>query len=311
MTIVDPSHPKAQMAFSHGGSSSASDAEPPPVYSGPSTVPAGSNPPNHFANSTTTTDAFAPEPISSLNPEVAKKLSREARESGHEVADFGFAYNNLRAGELPPTSFAEGEVRPTYSLDKWGNIVSHDAALNNSPVALLRFLRLHCSSPPTLTVNIRGTHTEKRTETTYENHNGRRRARTETRDVEVEDFAFAIDAGPCVEQGLGKVVRGGGALRGVMYEVGGWEVAHRGGAWRVRERKEGEVDHVPKIRSRREGSIRLPVEPDEEEGKVEPSRWKIPGLRELRGLDHAKHERESRGFPGFVRTSLALPYHVK
>ncbi|KAK4704966.1 hypothetical protein P7C70_g1250, partial [Phenoliferia sp. Uapishka_3] len=322
MTIVDPSHPKAHMAFSRSGSGSHDDAEPPPVYAAAPSSSSGATEPlfdhpfdgsNQIIASNSRSEgagaqtnaappAFTPEALSDLNPEVSKKLAREARESGHEVGDYGFdpvPGGRLSAGEHLPT-FAEGDVRPTYSIDSTGNIVSHDAALNSSPLALLRFLRLHCSSPPTVTIHIRGSHTEKRTETIMENHNGRQRARTETRDVEVEDFSFWIDAGDFVEQGLGKARRGGGGLKGVMYEVGGWEAAHRGGPWRVRERRAGEEDQPACWGRRRHSGIRLPIEREEEEGKSEPSRWKKPGMRELRKLDYLRRERDSRGFPGFV-----------
>ncbi|KAL8292630.1 hypothetical protein RQP46_001242 [Phenoliferia psychrophenolica] len=291
-------------------SASGSAHPPPPPSSSGATEPLFEHP---FDGTSRSSDppSFAPEALADLNPEVSKKLAREARESGHDVADFGFEAapgGSLRAGELPP-NFRDAEVRPTYSIDSAGDIVSHDATLNSSPVALLRFLRLHSSSPPTLSVHIRGTHTEKRSETNVEMHNGHRRVKTTTRDVEVEDFQFFIDAAQCVEDGLGKALRGGGGLKGVMYEVGGWEAAHRGGAWRTRERKEGEVDPETCAcacgtgvhrRPRRERGIRLPIDPEEEEGKAEPSRYVKPGVREIRRLDKARRERDSRGFPGFV-----------
>lgn len=190
------------MAFSTGGSSSHDDDLPPPSYEGPSNPPAppsssGATEPlfehpfDGTGSSSGRSDAgFSPEALADLNPEVSKKLAREARESGHDVGDYGFDRAPGGAGEMLPT-FGEAEVRPVYNLDGAGNIVryafwsfrrandltadhasilSHDAALNSSPVALLRFLRLHASSPPTLSIHIRGTHTEKRTETTFENH---------------------------------------------------------------------------------------------------------------------------------------------
>ena len=87
-----------------------------------------------------------------------------------------------------------------------------------------------------------------------------------------------------------------------MYEVGGWEAAHRGGAWRVRERREGEDEpSAARRRIGRDRGIRLPIEGEEEEGKSVPSRWKKPGVREIRRLDKERRERSSRGFPSFVR----------
>ena len=117
--------------------------------------------------------------------------------------------------------------------------------------------------------------------------------------AQVEDFQFWIDAGQYVEDGLGKAIRGGGGLKGVMYEAGGWEATHRGGPWRVRERQEGEELDRQRRASRHSGRIRLPDE-SEEEGKAEPSRYVKPGIRELRKLDKARWERDSRGLPGFV-----------
>ncbi|KAM0752185.1 hypothetical protein T439DRAFT_379285 [Meredithblackwellia eburnea MCA 4105] len=316
MTIVDPSHPKSQMAFSRSGSASASsngvpDTEPPPQY--------------HLDNPLlASNDLLLPDTnINDLNPEIRKKLTRDANDNDRDIHDYGVHsdHHNLRAGELPPDFAAlEADVRPAYSISSEGDIVTHDSSLNSSPDSLLRFLRLHCTSPPTLTIHVRGHHTERRTETTYENdHNGHRKVRHHTRDVEVEDFEFRIEGGDYVEQGLGKAVRGGGGVRGVMYEVGGWEAAHRGGPWRVRERLVGEEDSASSS-SRRgragQGAIRLPIEPDEEEGQqlgggaagllerkassAGMGRWKRPGVREMRKLDRGRRERDSRGFPGFV-----------
>ncbi|KAL8291845.1 hypothetical protein RQP46_002103 [Phenoliferia psychrophenolica] len=52
-------------------------------------------------------------------------------------------------------TYAEYSYKPTFEIDRKGNIVSHDPVLNSSPVALLSFLQNHSSTPPTITVQIR------------------------------------------------------------------------------------------------------------------------------------------------------------
>lgn len=216
----------------------------------------------------------------------------------------------------PSPDHLKRKIITTWNVDLGDR---HDHLLNTSPTALLRFLRLQgCSSPPSLVIHLRGSHTEKRSETIHETHNGRTRTRTETRDVEVEDFSFSIDAAKFVEQGLGSA-RGVGGVRGVLFDVGGWEAVHRGGKWRTRERREDEYPQA------KEGGIAL-LEDGEEEGaallaeagniqqstgragrnKI-VSKWVRPGIRETRKLDREKRERDSRGFPGFVRECVICP----
>ena len=239
---------------------------------------------------------FEPEPLSSLNPESAKKLALEAQMAGHSAEDYNFTIPALPS--LPPPSFGSAETtdRPQYSLDSHGNITSHSSLLNSSPDALLRFLRLHASSPPSLAVHLRGTHLEKRHETRWEtNKHGRRVQRMESRDEEVEDFQFWIDGSHVVEVGLGRAA-GGGSMRGLIYAALPHECLRRGGAWSQRGLKPEERD---------EGQIRLDEEDEvslQEQGKcaLKHAKWKTPGLRERRRLAKEHLERDRRGLPGFV-----------
>ena len=239
---------------------------------------------------------FEPEPLGSLNPESHKKLALEAQAAGRSAEDYNFAPAPLPS--LPPPSFGSAETadRPQYHIDSSGNITSHSDALNTSPDALLRFIRLHASSPPSLAIHLRGTHLEKRHETRWEtNRKGRRVQRTESRDEEVEDFQFWIDGSDLVEQGLGRAA-GGGSMRGLIYAALPHECLRRGGAWSQRGLKEEEKG---------EGQIRLDEEDElslQEQGKraLKDAQWKTPGLGERRRLAKEHHERDRRGLPGFV-----------
>jgi hypothetical protein len=163
--------------------------------------------------------------------------------------------------------------------------IRHDVTLNSSPLALARFLRLNATAPPSLILNARGSHTERRTETIWTTHNGHRRSRTETKNVEVEDFSFKIDASSYVLQGMGRA-SGGKGTRGIMYEAGEWEAAYRGGAWRSTGSGPG---------------IKLPS--DLEEGREGVSVRKTVRWSEGRRLDKENDERQKRGLPAFVRMS--------
>lgn len=187
---------------------------------------------------------------------------------------------------------------------------SHDPKLNSNPQALLRFLRLHAASPPTFTIHVRGSHMETREVTTWEpNKHGRQKRHTRTVRDEVEDFEFHLDASPCVGDGMGSARGGGGAIRGVLYPVGGWECVRRGGPWATREA-------TPQEMVKQEGGIRLGDAGDEEERmgfgeglaheanrKWREERWRHAGLRARRKLERERRERERRGQPGFVRES--------
>lgn len=145
MTIVDPSHPKAQMAFSVEGDPSTDDSDELPSYDAPSTsgstfnepllsnVNSSSNPYGPLASGSASYAAvassapasapFEPESIADLNPEMRKKLANDARDRGLHIDDYGFGAEPPVA-ELP--SFEETDVgdRPTYSMDRNGNIVT-------------------------------------------------------------------------------------------------------------------------------------------------------------------------------------------
>ncbi|ORY88123.1 hypothetical protein BCR35DRAFT_330332 [Leucosporidium creatinivorum] len=324
MTIVDPSHPKAQMAFSVEGSASPDDGDELPSYDAPSTSGSALTEPlfntpgpssNRYdplasgsyaavaASGAPASAPFEPESIADLNPEMRKKLANDARDRGLQVDDYGF---EPPVAELP--SFEETDVgdRPAYTMDRNGNIVTHDPKLNSDPQALLRFLRLHAASPPTFSVYVRGSHTETREVTTWEvGKHGRQHRRSRHEKQEVEDFEWSINASDCVEQGLGSAKGGGGSIRGVLYPVGGWEVVHRGGPWATREATAHEL-------AKNEGAIRLE---DAEEGvgfaglgdeakkKWKEERWRHASLRARRKLERERREREKRGYPGFTHPS--------
>lgn len=167
----------------------------------------------------------------------------------------------------------------------------HDESLNSSPTALSRFLRLQLSSPPALSVHLRGCHNEIRTTTHYEIVDGIRRAKTKQHDVEVEDFEFTIDARSEVENGLGKA-RGGG-MRGLLYAAEEYESCHRGGIWKTVGRS------LKSSGTEAEGGIRLPT--DDEEGGRGSDKWKITGFRQNLRLDKEKKVRDAKGLPAFIR----------
>lgn len=144
MTIVDPSHPKAQMA---GGSTSADDGESLPSYSqdAPSTAGSAYTEPLFAADSpvegplqpiasgsgsyaTPPAPAlapFEPESIADLNPEMRKKLADDAQRRGLDVNDYGFAVEPPgEGGELPSFEETDQDERPQYTIDRSGNIVS-------------------------------------------------------------------------------------------------------------------------------------------------------------------------------------------
>lgn len=158
-------------------------------------------------------------------------------------------------------------------------------------------MRLQLSSPPALSVHLRGSHNEVRTTTHYELVDGVRRAKTKHQDVEVEDFEFTIDARSEVENGLGKA-RGGG-MRGLLYAAGEYESCHRGGIWKTVGRSFRSSGGV-------EGEIRLPTE--DEEGARGSDKWKITGFRQNLRLGKDKKARDAKGLPAFIRKSDLLKF---
>ncbi|KAF9512630.1 hypothetical protein BS47DRAFT_1394076 [Hydnum rufescens UP504] len=79
-----------------------------------------------------------------------------------------------------------------YSVTSSGDIVSHDAHLNEDGEALYRFLltQLH---PPTFRLHLNGVHEESRTRVITTINNGEERTKTEVDTVRVTDFDFNID----------------------------------------------------------------------------------------------------------------------
>lgn len=129
--------------------------------------------------------------------------------------------------------------------------------------------------------------------------------RNDARIMAVEDFDFFLDASSCVEEGIGSAKGGGGALRGLLYSVGGWEATQRGHAWATREATPADLEAAGAV----EGGIRL-EDADAlelgEAGKKNKTRWARVSLRTRRRLDKDKSEREQRGLPGFIRKSSRL-----
>lgn len=141
MTIIDPSHPKAQMAFSTSSSATPEDDDELPSYSGPSCAFPSTSPAEPYDSTTArqfsvacalpNRDSFNPssfetEEMGTLNPESAKNLSREARERGVQVGDYGFEAEE----RLPEFGESEAGERTLYNLDDDGNIVSCVPALS-------------------------------------------------------------------------------------------------------------------------------------------------------------------------------------
>lgn len=120
MTIIDSSHSKAQEALS---SSRTPDDDELPSYSGPSSSSAAHQFNTSYAlpnRDSFNPSTFETEEMGTLNPESAKKLSREARERGVEVGDYGFEPEE----RLPEFGESEAEERTLYDIDGDGNIVS-------------------------------------------------------------------------------------------------------------------------------------------------------------------------------------------
>lgn len=231
--------------------------------------------------------SFNTERISTLNPEASKKLARESRENDLNELDYGFESNNLNSDGLAPPSFADGDIRPTYFISGSGNLVSHDEVLNSSPTALARFLRLHCTSPPAIEVQLRGSHQETRSSTHHETaSDGSMRSITKTHEVEVEDFQFNINASKEVEVGLGK--SRGGSMRGLIYSARTWESGASGNSWLNITANEAR------------GSIRLPNEEDEAEEEFRIGNWNFTGFWQRRKLENERRARLDKGLPGFV-----------
>ncbi|SCV67475.1 BQ2448_5086 [Microbotryum intermedium] len=337
MTIVDPSHPKliiefmlqAQMA-STGPQGEASDAdfEGLPSYSqvastssphgnASSSSASGSGPTpapiNPFANPLTpqsTSSTYAPEPLSSLNPEARKKLAEEAQASGRSIDDYGFLPQNPSGpNPTPPDStlptFESEELasRFPYSIDSRGNISTYSSKLNHNPSALSRFLKLHAESPPSLTIHVRGSHTEARVERrTEQDRHGKIRSREVEVREEIEDFEFYIDASEYVEQGLGE-----GGVKGLLYQVGGWEPAYRGGNWRIVEKSQEELDGTVQ-RGDHESTAQPISLPSSTTSTSVPShprpskngRWKRISLRQVHAFWRQFQQRAQNGLPSFV-----------
>lgn len=326
MTIVDPNHPKAQPGFTQDGrdeelpdyaASSSSNAVTEPLFASSSSS-AVAGPSSHRyepeASGSSSGAGFVPvtgpleqDHVADLNPEMRKKLQEEIR-GGYQVEDFGFGAEAPRAE--PPT-FEETELddRPTFTMDGTGNIVSHDPKLNSNPAALLRFLRLHAASPPAFSIHLRGSHVERRSETYWETgkHNRQHQRTREVKD-EVEDFSFSISADQCVQDGQGSAKGGGGAMRGVLYPVGGWECVHRGGAWATREATPQEqAEGGIRLEDAEEGrSLGVGVVGFEMKRKWKVGRWRHAGLIARRRLGNEKVDRERRGLPLFVGESVLI-----
>lgn len=239
---------------------------------------------------------FDAESVADLNPEMRKKLADDIRDRDADALDFGFRSPGTH---LP--SFAETDIsdRPEYTIDRDGNITTHDAKLNSKASSLLRFLRLHAASPPTFSIHLRGSHVETREVTTWEvGKHGRRHEKRSTQRDEVEDFNTFIEASSEVAQGMGSARGVGGGMRGLLYAVGPWEVVHRGGAFKTRE-------WTPLEKARSTGTIRLEDDQDEEShvglGKqVQRQQWRHAGLGARRKMGRERREREKRGLPLFV-----------
>jgi hypothetical protein len=92
---------------------------------------------------------------------------------------------------LPPSPPPFTEHRARIQLSALGDVVSHDAHLNEDGEALLRFLSLHARSAPELWISIRGEHDEQRVETYHDSRDGGR-LKTRTSTVTVCDFAFEV-----------------------------------------------------------------------------------------------------------------------
>ncbi|KAK4049059.1 hypothetical protein OIV83_004421 [Microbotryomycetes sp. JL201] len=226
-----------------------------------------------------------PAYMSDLNPEARKKLEDELRRSGTSSQDYGFL------DEGPPTeclpSFAETEMgeRPQYSINRNGDVVSHDPRLNSNPAFLLRFLRQHASSPPMFTVSMRGSHIEwKEQSNWHKNSDGSYREHR--------------------HRGLGSARgAGGGGMRGYLYAVGDWEAVHRGGAFKSCAKTEAELEKTT-------GTIRIPDEEQQVGEELDPAMqspaasWKTAGVRSRRHLVRGKEDREKRGLPSFVDPDL-------
>ncbi|KDE02967.1 hypothetical protein MVLG_06501 [Microbotryum lychnidis-dioicae p1A1 Lamole] len=330
MTILDPSHPKAQMAPTRpqNGAGSDADLDGLPSYSqiastpSPHSMPSSSSASgsgsipqtmNPFANPLTpqsTSSTYTPEPLSSLNPEARKKLAQEAQASGRSIDDYGFLPQTPSGPNPTPLestlpSFESEELASQfpYSIDSKGNISTYSSKLNHNPLALSRFLKLHAESPPSLTIHLRGSHTEARVERrTEQDHHGKVQTKEVEVREEVEDFEFYIDASEYVEQGLGE-----GGVKGLLYHVGDWEPAYRGGNWRTVEKSREELD-ASFQRGDRESTtqpISLSATTHETNVPIHPrpsknGKWKRSSLRQVHAFWRQFQQRAQSGLPSFV-----------
>ncbi|KAK0465054.1 uncharacterized protein EV420DRAFT_1637223 [Desarmillaria tabescens] len=111
----------------------------------------------------------------------------DVAESTHLLIDF----DNELPQDDPPPEFAPYHAE--YFDTGNGNIVSHDPHLNSDGEALYRFLLSQASTPPSLSLHCRGTHSETRQRhVTHTGHGGRVETRFESYTETVVDFDFYI-----------------------------------------------------------------------------------------------------------------------
>ncbi|KAM0751603.1 hypothetical protein T439DRAFT_355511 [Meredithblackwellia eburnea MCA 4105] len=107
--------------------------------------------------------------------------------------------------ELSAFGSANYQYKPSYEIDRKGNILSHDTVLNSSPIALLRFLEEKTSAPPTVTLSVRGI----------------KGKRDVNKLLHTCDFSFVVRVSPDPSAI-------GAAYRPLLYTMGDWELACRG-----------------------------------------------------------------------------------
>ncbi|OAX44267.1 hypothetical protein K503DRAFT_789010 [Rhizopogon vinicolor AM-OR11-026] len=95
-------------------------------------------------------------------------------------------------GEQPPP-FVPYDAN--FFTSHSGDIISHDPHLNDDGEALYRFLLSQASTPPTVILRCRGSHSETHTRLVHSHHNGHAKMKSEQYTERITDFEFSIDVG--------------------------------------------------------------------------------------------------------------------
>ncbi|KAG1881628.1 hypothetical protein C8R48DRAFT_681714 [Suillus tomentosus] len=143
---------------------------------------------------------FKQDSVGGSNPSVASSSLQQPPPTFEEsVADHVLHLpqnddlNFEQEGGAEPPAFAPYDAQ--FFTSRSGDIISHDAHLNDDGEALYRFLLSQASTPPTVILRCQGSHNETHTRMVHSHHNGHSRMKTEQYTESITDFDFCIDVG--------------------------------------------------------------------------------------------------------------------